>query len=324
MREHAPYNVIERTYEMDRPKFDVTKVREGFEFGHGKISGVAANKEVLKQVEYNIYNNPDILVAIDKDDSGEAIKDDGCGDGRGVLTIFSYEETFHKSLNRPKVFGGASVMAVACAIGLGEAGTLALNPLFERIIKELDEKNINFGAHTDEHAHGKNCGCGAIDRAPEILFATLKYEMPIRGVLTILSTALELTDLNEVYGNFRGYIQDLAQQPEYSGKQVMDTILENNRTRVVKQLGDDHKECRIVLNTVRGYTVNQQLIRDVTNGEAQIFAVDVWRMQDIAVSLYPDQPELQAKAFLSELIYTLATAAVLTKGDLPIDLITAA
>jgi hypothetical protein len=327
MYEQAPYNVIERIGEMDRPKFAVTKVREGFEFGHGKISGVAANEEVLELVEQTIYDprkNRDLLVPIDTDDSGEPIKDDGCGDGRGVLTIFSYDETFHKSLNRPKVFGGSSVMAVACVIGLGEAGNLALNPLFERVIKTLDEKNINFGAHTDEHAYGKNCGCGAIDRADEVLFAIPKYEFPIRGVVTMLSTSLELPALNEVYQNFRSYVDTLAQQPEYSGKQVMDTILENNRTRVVKQLGDEHKECRIVLNTVRGYTVNQKLIRDVTGNEAQIFAVDVWRMQDIASSLYPDQPELQAKAFLSELIYTLATAAVLTKGDLPIDLITEA
>ena len=151
MYEQAPYNVIERIGEMDRPKFAVTKVREGFEFGHGKISGVAANEEVLELVEQTIYDprkNRDLLVPIDTDDSGEPIKDDGCGDGRGVLTIFSYDETFHKSLNRPKVFGGSSVMAVACVIGLGEAGDLALNPLFERVIKTLDEKNINFGAHT--------------------------------------------------------------------------------------------------------------------------------------------------------------------------------
>jgi hypothetical protein len=78
-----------------------------------------------------------------------------------------------------------------------------------------------------------------------------------------------------------------------------------------------------VLNTVRACTVNQKLIREITDDKAQIFAVDVWRMQDIAGKLYDDRAAHQ-RAFLSELIYTLATAAVLTKGDLPVDVVEAA
>ncbi len=71
----------------------------------------------------------------------------------------------------------------------------------------------------------------------------------------------------------------------------------------------------------RYHTVNQRLIRMVTGDKAQIFGIDIWRLENIAAKLYPDQPELQHKVFLSELVYTLGVAAVLTKGDLPVDMI---
>jgi len=303
-----------------KPSFTVKRIVKGFEFGHGQISGIAANHSVLAKVDQAIHNDDSILVPLDIDDDGKPVADDGCGDGREVLTVFSLDKTYKRSLNRPKVFGGSATMATAFAIGLGEVEALDLNQVFERAITILDEKNMDFGAHTDEHMHGDNCGCGAIDKAPQILFASLKYEIPIRGAITLLTDTV--TGLNEVFANFRLYVQQLAEQPQYSGMKVMDTILRNKQARIVKQLGGDHKECRIVLNTVREYTVNQKLVRDVTDEQAQIFGVDVWRMLDIVQNLYPNDAEQQNKAFLAELIYTLATAAVLTKGDLPVDVIT--
>jgi hypothetical protein len=301
-----------------KPQFKVTRIIKGFEFGHGQISGLATNNEVLELVGTMIHDNPGILVPIDRDHDGRVLTDDGCGDGRAVLTVFSLDHTYKRSLNRSKVFGGSATMATACLIGLGEAGKHSLNQVFTRSINTLNKRGMDFGAHTDEHMHGNNCGCGAIDKAPQILFASLKYEIPIRGVITMLSNYV--SGLNDVYANFRTYVQHLASQPDYSGMEVMDQII--NSSHIVKQLGGDHRECRIVLNTIRGYTVNQKLVRDATQNEAQIFAVDVWRMEDIAHKLYPDQLDLQHQAFISELIYTVATAAVLTKGDLPVDVIT--
>jgi hypothetical protein len=52
--------------------------------------------------------------------------------------------------------------------------------------------------------------------------------------------------------------------------------------------------------------------------------VDSPRLEDIAHNLFPDNSQKQQQAYLSELIYTLAIAAVLTKGDLPVYLIEAA
>jgi len=312
---------VSATTDSKTPSFKVRRIVKGFEFGHGSISGLAADHKTLQLVDDAIHSHKDLLVPIDRDNTGKLLTDDGCGDGREVLTIFSLDQTYKRSLNRSKVFGGSATMATASAIGLGEASGQSLNAAFENSIKTLDAKDMDFGAHTDEHMHGKNCGCGAIDKAPQILFASLKYEMPIRGAITLLLD--QVAGLNEVYANFRAYVQQIAADPDYSGKAVMDLILNNKHSRIVKQLGGEHKECRIVLNTVRDYTVNQKLIREMTKDKAQIFAVDVWRMQDIAGKLYGEK-SAQQRAFLSELIYTLATAAVLTKGDLPVDVVEAA
>jgi hypothetical protein len=46
-------------------------------------------------------------------------------------------------------------------------------------------------------------------------------------------------------------------------------------------------------------------------------------LQEIAERLTGDNERLRQQALLSELVYTLAIAAVLTKGNLPIDIIQA-
>ncbi|HEX7633372.1 MAG TPA: hypothetical protein VF401_03530 [Candidatus Saccharimonadales bacterium] len=255
---------------------------------------------------------------IDKDDNGEPIDDDGCGDGRGVLTVFSLDKTFKRSLNRRKVFGGAATMSMAILVGTGKSHNKPLDTVYGAAISEMDEADLNFGAHTDEHAAGESCGCGAIDRAPEAWMAAIKYENPIRQVITDLG--VDTTEMDTVYGNIRTYVrEDIPRETDYSGRKVMDKIVQE--AKVVKQLGGVHRERRIVLNQVPGFTVNQELIRDKTDERAQIFAVDTWRLQEIADRLAGEDTQLAQQALLSELIYTLAIAAVLTKGDLPVDMI---
>lgn len=297
-----------------KPHFTVTQIIQGFEYGHGKISG-EASEETMRIVDETLRTSPDILVPIDRGDDNEIIDDDGCGDGRGVVTIFSGDHRFKRSLNRAKAFGGAVTMTVATRIGLGLTSQGSLNGVFEESIDTLIDNDVDFGAHTDEHAHGPDCGCGAIDKAPEILSAIAKYEIPIRGTISFLQ--IDMDGIDDVFRNFRAIISGpLTKQTEYSGGKVMERIVDE--AKVVKQLGGDHKEKSILLNLVPGYTANQDLIRQKTDENAQIFAVDVWRLQQIAQDLYRGDKQQQHKALLSELVYTLATAAVLTKGNLPV------
>jgi hypothetical protein len=232
-----------------------------------------------------------------------------------VATIFTHDRTFKYSLNRAKVFGGAVAMTAASLIGSGRAMGKQLNQVFDTAIDSLLKHDVDFGGHIDEQAHGDNCGCGAIDKAPQAVWAMLRYKKPILQSLQALG--IDTTGVDEIYDNIGEYVGFMASDlQKYSGRKVMDRII--GSAKVVKQLRGDHRERRIILNKVRGYTVNQQLVRERTNERVQVFAVDIWRLEDIAQQLHQEQPEAQHQALLSELIYTLSVAAVLTNGKLPI------
>jgi hypothetical protein len=235
--------------------------------------------------------------------------------------VFRGSHTLKRSLNRAKVFGGALTMAAASRIGMGRAADTDLTIVFEDSITQLNNHHINFGAHTADHvAEGRediDAGCGAIDGAPAIIEAAVKYEEPIRA--SIKALGIDDTGLDTVFANYRAYAETLPTQKSYSGRVIMDKIV--SAGKVVKQLVGAHKECRIVLNNVRDFTINQALVREVTDDQAQVFAVDVWRLTDIANTMYEGLPGEQRAALQSQVVYTLATAAVLTKGDLPVDVI---
>jgi hypothetical protein len=292
----------------------VIQINDGLGFGEGSVSGEGA-PAVLDTAKEAI-SSQSILVAVDRDEKGHILEDDGCGDGRGVKKIFRLHKQLKRSLHRAKVFGGAAAMTAAGLVGTGRAEGWSVEETFGTAIEKLDERDMDFGAHTDDQATGENCGCGAIDKAPEIMHAAITYEPQIRETLGVLGVKTD--ELNRVYANYHDYIEALPDE-KYSGKRVMEKIV--GAGKVVKQLAGKHLEKFIVLNSVRDHTVDQGLVRQQTGGKADVFAVDLWRLQDIAAGLCPQDDRDEAQVFLSELVYTLATAAVLTKGDLPVYLI---
>lgn len=289
---------------------------DGLGFGEGTISYQARKVEVGEEVmtkALEVAQSPDILQEVSKDKSGVQLDDDGCGDGRNVGRIFEGVAERFKSLSRSKVFGGGVTMATAAAIGLGTA-TKNLRNAFSDSMAGLRDKMIGFGAHTDRHAHDENCGCGAIDKAPRIIQNAITFRDQITSSIGALG--VDQTGLDEVFANFEDYANHMDTD-SYTGSGVMEEIIDNGK--IVKELDDNHKEGIVVLNTVEGYTVNQEKVREATDGEVQAFAVDVWRVKDIADRLHADDSEeVRHKAFLSELVYTLATAGTLTNGDLPV------
>jgi hypothetical protein len=223
-----------------------------------------------------------------------------------------------RSLHRAKVFGGGSTMATADLIGSGEATGKTLQEAFGAGIDAMADKMLNFGAHTADHAANGKCGCGAIDEAPASVSFVAKRRAAIIGQFETLGVSTD--GLDTVLDNFAAYATKTEGQ-EFRGEAVMGKIVDAGK--VVKQLGGPHREARIVLNFVPGMTVNQQLIRDVSNGTVDVFGVDVWRMQELAAKLHPNDAAAETRAFQSMLAYTLAVAAVLTKGDLPVYAVTA-
>lgn len=295
----------------------VTKVTEAIGYGEGSISYLARKEAVgdaTMQLVEDLIDSPEILLPISKDKHGKPIEDDGCGDGRLVSRIFKgLKVVARESLHRAKVFGGGLTMGLASRIGIGDMVAENLNDEYQQTIALFEEQGIGYGAHTDNHAHGENCGCGAIDKAPKIISNAVKFEAKIRGTVDALGIGDDYLD--DIFANYRAASQRFAGK-EYAGTKVIDGAKRHGK--VVKELDADHLEAFILLNYVEGHTVNQQLVRQKTDNQVQVFAVDVWRMRQIAEKMYPDDLQKQGQAFVSQLVYMLATAATLTPGDLPV------
>jgi hypothetical protein len=304
------------SYEV-RPEVKIKKACDGLEFGYGDISRKViegeAGIEVIQATDEAI-NDPELLVKVDDEEPGVLVEDDGCGDGRRVGRIFKGMIEKARSLHRPKVFGGGATMATSTLIATGQGAKTALRDVFHAGINLLKDRGVDYGAHTADHVKhpDTDSGCGAIDNAPAIVEAAVTYREQIHDVIELLG--IDTEGLGGVEKDF-AIIAAANRNEPYSGKSVMEEIVDDGK--VVKELAGAHVETRIILNMVEGYTVNQELVRQKTGGKAEVFAVDVWRMKQLAEKMY-DAPVEQHQAFLGELVYTLATAGVLTKGDLPV------
>ena len=312
-KEFAMSHDIEKREDLHVLNIDVTCIAEkGLGYGEGTISSAEVDTDVLEDVLHTI-DSDDILVAIDQDKEGNLIDDDGCGDGREVANIYEGTKVRERSLHRAKIFGGGATMAVAALVGQGKKKDKNLQDLFSTAIGDLAKHNLPFGAHTDNHAHGDNCGCGAIDKAPRIIENVGRYEKQIADAAALILG--DDTGIQKVIDNFKNYHKAHEGQA-YRGSGVMEEIIEDGK--IVKELAGAHQEVAIVLNMVPGYTIDQQQIRTVSKDHAQVFGVDVPRLTTVSERLYPEDTEAQKQAFISMVVYTLATAGTLTKGDLPV------
>ena len=315
---------------------------EGLGFGHGSIS-------VMEQLESGeltaearaaayeiIMNDPRVFLPV------ETI-DDGCGDGRPTSRIFRLidspagksKEFLNKSRRRAKVFGGGLVAASSMWRTVNGAAHNGETVFGDRafIADELRKRDIQFGGHTDNHADGANCGCGAIDKYPDITKNALLYEENIRGVLTALYG--NDYDANEdaidvAFGNYKTLTEDDAYFSNASGKKTEELMLE--RGAVLKELSDSHLEDFIVINDVEGVSFDQPMLDALLKEKnisdtVQAFVIDTWRgrmyasaIADIAkVKLgREDSEHIEKVAYADFLIRTLAVSGTLTAGDLPV------
>jgi hypothetical protein len=321
--------------EQHRPQINVLRLAEnGLGYGEGNIgvqTRIESDEDLLRPEDLNtvreaIYSG-DTLVPVDKDDSGKTLDDDGCGDGRGVGLIEKAGQVLKRSLNRAKVFGGSVTMTVAARIGTGEARENNQEELFNTASDQLDGSEIDYGAHNSDHCGEGESGCGVIDKFADHLSNAEKYRKQIsRSAFEVLRATGFNKDkderevgamIDDSLDNFREYNHQF--EPA-KGSSIFKSI--KDRFKVVKELFGDHKEIGIVINMVDGHTVDQELIRKRTEDRAQVFVVDAWRMLDVIARNKSIPEDKKEQAFISELIYSLAVSATLTKGDLPVDLIT--
>lgn len=330
-------------YEDDKQNTEViTLAPEGLGFGEGAISTEA-------RIEKNGLNRADLLVAreiirTDADVFTEVdadAQDDGCGDGRGVVRIYRRNENnqevlFGKSRRRAKIFGGglaaSSSMFRAVAGPVYHGETVLGDRQFTA--QKLKALGIEHGAHTDNHASGENCGCGAIDKYPQITANAIKFKGQIKDTLRALyGTSFDANEeaIDGVFDTYTALVDDERYFSNASGRQTMDLI--ESEGAIIKELGDEHLEGVVVLNDNEGTTFDQRMFDEKLRAagigaEIQVFVVDVWRgrmyadaVAKIAVEndMASDYEQARKVAYADFMIRTLAVAGTLTGGDLPVE-----
>lgn len=333
----------------NEPVYEVSVLApNGLGYGEGTIS-VAKQLEaaelttnVLQKAVELVRTCPTVFSEVDAD-----APDDGCGDGRPTAKVYRYVmhegkkilQEFNKSRRRAKVFGGGLIVASSMMRVLKGQPKQDDTVLHDRqeTVDMLNGLDIAFGAHTDANANGEVCGCGAIDKYPTITRNVVEFRDGITSTLKALYGDQYADNENAIEDVFEFYSELVASHPEYFtdavGAKTMELIEDNSS--YVKQLSDTHLEDIIVVNDIEGTTFDQRAfdkeLRDMLDDDSiqvQAFTFDTWRgrMYADAVSKVAleqdntlDVDYLRKKAYADFLIRsTLAVAATLTAGDLPV------
>lgn len=325
----------------------VTRIApDGLGFGEGGISvksqieqGILTS-ETPGHIHEILTNDPEAFKHVEVDD-------DGCGDGRPWTKIIQkYTDEngekkirlFGNSKLRAKVFGGGMVTAASMwrTIHGTPDETQTVGQDRHLMADALAERGFSHGAHSDDHAEGANCGCGAIDKYPVITANAVKYRQAITDTLKVVygeEFADNEAEIEQAFGVYDALATRGGYFADASGKESMDQILESGA--VVKELAGHHIEETIVINDVEGTTLDQQYFTEnVKNAHTtdkprivQAFCVDTWRGQQIAEIVAEitkeenptvDTEHVRKLAYADFLIRTLAVASTLTAGDLPV------
>lgn len=304
---------------------------EGLGYGKGSISvkNRRASGDLPSEIEETVekeLRNPERHVDVE-------FNDDGCGDGRYTARLYVLEmqksgmcETkLNRNGLRAKIFGGGLIVGWIADRAINGPVTDNDTVTNDRrsVADKLAKDKITFGGHTSDHATAGKTGCGAIDHAPEIVASAVEFAEQIReNVMTLRPDIYSEERFARVIDVFRS----MAESETYFGDGSIDDtkrIFAESRA-VIKELRGDHTEVRFVRNEVAGTTIHQAKIVEITNDVGEIFVDDAWRRDMYADALGDKNEENVVIATLAAEVWTLAVAATLTDGSLPVDRIRSA
>lgn len=313
---------------------------QGFGFGTGSINlkqqlGAGALSYGALIVGAEIIENDDrVFKKVDA-----IATDDGCGDGREAKVIYevrSGQRIAHThSLLRAKIFGGGLVVFTSmmrASVWGAELEDRTVLKDREAAAELLQKNGVKHGGHTDNHASGDNCGCGAIDKYPEITKNALAFREDIDTVLRLVfgqEYPLYEKAVEDVFTVYESIAHESYRYfADASGVKTRE-LLERSGA-VIKELADDHLEDFVIINDVDGESFHQRefdaILRERgVQTTAQAFVVDLWRgrmyaklVAKEAAKLGHDKDTAFKKSMVDFLVRTLATAGTLTSGDQPV------
>ena len=241
---------------------------------------------------------------------GAAIR---CIDGRSPAIL-------NKSSNLgPQVAGGAPGFSLAwhCATSKPadnvQGGFLA----FCSAHKSSGDQ-FKLGGHTDDHARPPFCGCGAIDKMPEILARmtdTASRASLEKNVQAILGKIYSLAVFQECLASLakidsRSYFKSSGFR-----RNLLQIVRKNSGRKAVEKMIGAHREATVVINKAKDSTLDKAALAAGTKD--QVFSYDVWYTLELANRLFKNK-DARLKFITTNVTYNVATAMVLTDGSLPV------
>lgn len=312
------------------------------------------------------------LALIEIINSGECMvrcthEDDGCVDGRCVCEIAYPEGDDFATVSvedngdheRAKVAGGGYITALAMLQALGDRGTSPEQDI-AYLADQLAKQHIYCGGHIGSHGKFGDglTDCGANDKEDVIISGkAYEAESPAGGVALLMSYSKDVYDsdvTDRVLARWAETTGDANYLIDSNGvtrlEAAQDAILKtekNNADRkkaaVIKNLGANHNEKRLIVNYEDGYTFSQTKLRrllmerfpEVSPDELpQVFVCDYWRVQTLAnavacfserdSSRERDDMEVQSRrdiALHAGVAFQVGTYLTLTDATLPIDFV---
>ncbi len=270
-----------------------------------------------------------------------------CMDGRCICNYDTDESLQHRPLG-PQVAGGTQTSGL-CARA-SDTGPMEddYDPTTDNdritdhtFMQDIDNMRAlldsimwKAGGHIDDHAPEGKTGCGAMDNIPKILerLTSPAAQMQLRGLAQrLLGDNYSEAMVNELLGRFL-FIQGnaetyFAHDEKGSFTYPQDAIERLQTTDGVAKLMGPHNEVGLVINLIRNTTFHRDQFAVDSDHLMQLFGYDFWRSVELADKIpqlhHRDKPlsqeeskNLRDRFITSRLLFTIATAMVLTDGSI--------
>jgi len=224
-----------------------------------------------------------------------------CIDGRSPEEIIA--------LLSPNAAGGSQTLFVADDLTAkrfaGEDETTVSG--YKNTLEFLEANGFERGGHTDNHAKGEACGCGANDKLAQIYGFMSEYGDVIRASAETIG--VDVTD----GAHFRITQNAKRDRTTFSsGVEVAHCLKQNTNSENVPELAGEHKEVIAVINMRSGTTLNRAELAKEFGESYQAFNVDAWSFENGARAL--SVPEEEIEDYVTAMVYYNLAAAMVLGG----------
>lgn len=268
-------------------------------------------------LQKRLKNEPTLAAAVERDATPENINrfyvpsspnaptrciDERCIEGYDVSKLLQ-----ERALGA-QVPGGTPGAAFALRIveGIPEDVRMGRRTIVDDLAKTINrfrDAGIFFGAHVDDHAHGENTGCGAIDKLPQVVARYTDanaYGVIHRASQAMLGKAYDEELFNMLYDrvtalnhNSDDYLTKQA-DGSYLYKQGLLKSMQDavKKGKAVEKLSGNHNGVAVVINTVAGTTFDRDAFSVSTDHQVQVFNYDSWRTHELGRMMFPIKDDM--------------------------------